>query len=252
MNARTSLLRLDTLHISVSHRAGIPSRFSAGLVVSSAQLLSSESAGTVCLVLGAAGLAIPSLFLVLVLVVLFRFARPTSVHRRVAWSQADSWVTFSPEHQTAGDAAVYGTSRLKRVIGTVKLGFGGLWLDRWMPLFEDFKGEPWCWIGMLVVLLSAYIFGIVLSFGSKISCQGEQVCSGVRAVVHVCSSLLWAQPVGSSSGNRSVSACRSLLSLLRARTPHISCSSAHSQTRLSSCTKCWAPWDSLPFSSSSS
>ena len=230
MNARTSLLRLDTLHSSVSHRAGIPSRFSAGLVVSSAQLLSSESAGTVCLVLGAAGLAIPSLFLVLVLVVLFRFARPTSVHRRVAWSQSDSWVSLDvPEHQTAGDAAVYDTSRLRRVIGTVKLGFGGLWLDRWMPLFEDFKGEPWCWIGMLVVLLSAYIFGIVLSFGSKISCQGEQVCSGVRSFVHVCSSLLWAQPVG----NRSVSACRSLLSLLRARTPHISCSSAHSPTRLS-------------------
>ncbi len=151
-------------------------------MVSSAQLLSSESAGTVCLVLGAIGFAIPSAFLVLVLVVLIRFVRPSSVHRRVAWSKSDSWVSFSPEHPTTGDAVVHGLSRFKRATRNIKLGFGGLWVDRWMPLFEDFKGEPWCWIGMLVVLLSAYIFGIVLSFGIKISCQGEQVCSGVHAL----------------------------------------------------------------------
>ena len=164
-----------------SFGVGLRQFASAGAVISSAQMITTQTGGSICQVVGIVVLAAVFSFLLLLFVVLFRYVRPSSAHKKVAWSKCDGWESLDPHH--AGDdhleELVASHSRLQRAIAITRSSMNGAWLHRWNPLFEDYKSSRFRWMGLMVTLSVNAAIGVILGFGlhplGAGSCSVEQV-----------------------------------------------------------------------------
>jgi hypothetical protein len=144
-------------------------------------MITTQTGGSICQVVGIVVLSAVFSLLLLMFVVLFLYVRPSSAHKKVAWSKSDGWESLDPHH--AGDdhleELVASHSRLQRAIAITRSSLNGAWLHRWNPLFEDYKSSRFRWMGLVVTLSVNAAIGVILGFGlhplGAGSCSVEQV-----------------------------------------------------------------------------
>ncbi len=157
----------------------------SGVAISSATMIVAQTGGSVCKAIGVVVFVAAILFALFLFFVLVRYVRPSSTCRKVVWSKSEGWETAELEcaREDHLEALVAAPSqpRLKRAVTAMSTSLNGAWIDRWLPLFEDYKGSRGRWSGLIVGLISNVALGIILAFGVPLgSCATEQV-SGVHA-----------------------------------------------------------------------
>jgi hypothetical protein len=144
-------------------------------------MITTQTGGPICQVVGTVVLSSVFSFLLPVVVVLFRYVRPSSAVKRVAWSKSEGWESIDTHHPSDGDLEVLvaSRSRLQRAIAITRSSLNGAWVHRWSPLFEDYKASRLRWLGIMVSLGIKAAIGIILGFGLRPlgggTCGVEQV-----------------------------------------------------------------------------
>ena len=167
-------------------------------------MIAAQTGGSICQVAGSVVLAGVIVFLLFVFFVLFCHVRPSSARRKVVWSTSDGWACAVHEHATAShlNGLVASSSRLKRAIAIASSSLGtSSWMDRWVPLFDGYKGSRGRWLGLFVALVVSLANGFILGFGVPLgTCNTEQVrgMRGTSRVSRKVACLANCSPMGSS------------------------------------------------------
>ena len=154
----------------------------SGFTISSATMIGAQTGGSICQAIGIVVLVSVILFVLFLFFVLFRYVRPSSAHRKVVWSKSEGWETAVLDHarEDGLEGSVPSPSRLKRAVTAMASSLDSSWIDRWLPLFEDYKGSGGRWLGLIPALIMSVAVGIILGFGVPLgSCTMEQVRHGL-------------------------------------------------------------------------
>jgi hypothetical protein len=167
----------------------------SGVTISSATMIAAQTGGSICKVIGVVALVSVIVFVMFLFFVAFCFVRPSSTRRKVVWSKSEGWEMAVLEHPMKDhlEGLVGSPSRLKCAVAAMASSLNGAWIDRWLPLFESYKGSRGRWSGLILALMFNVALGIILGFGLPLgSCATEQVSD-----VHACGALVCHRAIGS-------------------------------------------------------